>query len=220
MRRPELVARQAACPSGLLGHLIGRVMALETVSVNEIALELLELQPDDRILEVGFGHGRTVARAAAAVSRGRVAGIDPSLEMCRMATRLNRRAVARGSVELQQARVEALPFPSGIFDKALSVHTIYFWPDLARAFSEIARVLKPDGRLVLVYRSDAKAAADFPASVYRFRGDDDVREALRVAGLGRADLIHRTLGSSKASFFVARRRSRDRSGVRSSSPAP
>ena len=104
MRRPEFVARQSACPSGLLGRLIGHVMARETVTANETALELLELQPADHVLEVGFGHGAMIARVAAAVSGGRVAGVDPSAEMCRMAGRRNRRAVASGKVELRRGR--------------------------------------------------------------------------------------------------------------------
>jgi SAM-dependent methyltransferase len=207
VRRPEFVARQSARPSGLLGRLIGRVMALETVTENEITLELLELQPDDRVLEVGFGHGATMARAAAAVSRGLVAGVDPSLDMCRMAARLNRRAMARGDIELRQAGVEALPYPSGTFDKVFNVHTLYFWPDLIQPFREIARVLKADGRLVVAYRSDSAARREFPESVYRFRDDDEVRRALVVAELGGVDLIARTLGRSRMSFLVARRES-------------
>src|SRR5262245_62186626 len=103
MRRPELVARQSACPSGLLGRLIGQVMSRETAAANEAALELLGPEPADHVLEVGFGHGATIARVAAAVSRGLVAGVDPSAEMCRMAARRNRRAVAEGRVELRQA---------------------------------------------------------------------------------------------------------------------
>lgn len=205
MRRPEFIARQSACPSGFLGRLIGLVMARETVAVNEIALEFLELEPADHVLEVGFGHGRTIARAAAAVSRGFVAGVDPSAEMCRMAARRNRLAVARRSVELREASAEALPYPDGAFDKVLSVHTLYFWPDLGRSLREMARVLKVGGRLVLVHRTDPAAAHDFPTSVYRFRDDDEVRAALAQAGYACADLVHRRLGRARISVRVARR---------------
>ena len=205
MRRPELVARQSACPSGLLGRVIGHVMARETVTANETALELLDLEPADRLLEIGFGHGATIARAAAAVSRGFVAGVDPSREMCRMAARRNRGVIAAGRVELRQAAVEALPYPDAAFDKVLSVHTVYFWPDLVRPFREIARVLKLGGRLVLAHRTDPDAERDFPPPVYRFPDDDAVNDALRQTGLVRADLVHRTLGRASISFQIARR---------------
>ena len=203
MRRPEFVARQSACPSGFLGRLIGHVMARETVTVNETALELLEPQSADHVLEVGFGHGATIARAAAAVSRGFVAGVDPSPEMCRMAARRNRQAVASGSVELRQASVEALPFLDASFDKVLSVHTLYFWPDLFRAFAEVQRALKPGGRLVVAYRSDPAAARSFPAPVYRFRGEMEVEDALRASAFSEVRTLRRPSGVAVVSFTLA-----------------
>ena len=205
MRRPEFVARQSACPSGLLGRLIGRIMAHETAGANRFALELLDLHPTDHVLEVGFGHGATIARAAAAVSDGLVAGVDPSAEMCRMAARRNRCAVADGRVELHQASVEALPYPDHAFEKVLTVHTLYFWPDVGRPFREMARVLRRGGRLVAVHRTDRGSERDFPPPIYRFPTDDEVADALRNAGLVCEAPIHRHLGAATVSFRVARR---------------
>ena len=64
-----------------MGRLLFRVMATETLGVNERALELLELEPNSRVLEVGFGHGRTLARALELAPKGLVAGIDISEDM-------------------------------------------------------------------------------------------------------------------------------------------
>jgi SAM-dependent methyltransferase len=205
MRRPEFVARQSALPSGLLGRLIGHVMARETAAVNEAAVALLDLRPADRVLEVGFGHGATIARIAAAVSGGHVAGVDPSTEMCAMASRRNRRAIETGRVALRQASVEALPFPDQSFDKALLVHTVYFWPDLGPAFREIARVLRPAGRVVVAHRTDASAARDFPLPVYLFREAAAVSEALDAAGLRCAGVSAQAFGQATISFNVADR---------------
>ena len=205
MRRPEFVARQSALPSGLLGRLIGHVMARETAAVNEAAVELLDLRSTDDVLEVGFGHGATIARVAAAVSGGRVSGVDPSPEMCAMASRRNRRAIEAGRVALRQASVEDLPFPVASFDKVLLVHTVYFWPDLAPVFVEIARVLRPAGRVVVAHRTDAAAARDFPAPIYRFREPAAVRNALEAAGLGCDEAILRAFGRATICFEVARR---------------
>ena len=73
MRRPDFVARQGRCPSGVLGAVIGRFMAHETVRENAIAIELLQLEPADRVLELGFGHGRTIRRIVERVPAGHVA---------------------------------------------------------------------------------------------------------------------------------------------------
>lgn len=205
MRRPEFVARQSACPSGALGRFIGTVMASETAAVNGTAVELLELRPTDHVLEVGFGHGATIARVAAAVSGGLVAGVDPSEEMYRMAARRNRSAIEAGRVELRRATAEALPYPDAAFDKVLTVHTVYFWASVGPPLQEIARVLKPDGRLVLAHRTDKEAARAFPPSVYRFATEDELQEALVKAGLVPHDVMRRALGPATLSFHVAHR---------------
>ena len=74
MQRPEWIARQARCPTGLVGKILGRIMAVETTPENEKALQLLALHPDSHVLDVGCGHGRTLARAAALVPEGFVVG--------------------------------------------------------------------------------------------------------------------------------------------------
>jgi ubiquinone/menaquinone biosynthesis C-methylase UbiE len=205
VRRPEFVARQSACPSGLLGRLVGRVMARETAAVNEAAVELLELRPTDHVLEVGFGHGATIARVAAAVSGGLVAGVDPSEEMCWMAARRNRSAIQAGQVELRRATAEALPYPDAAFDKVLAVHTVYFWANLAPPLREIARVLKSSGRLVLAHRTDGEAARMFPPSVYCFVPEAEIQGALANAGFVPHDVTRRALGRATISFHVAHR---------------
>jgi len=61
MRKPLFIAKQGRKPSGLLGQIVARVTAKETAGANEIALQLLQLQPDDAVLEIGSGHGETLA---------------------------------------------------------------------------------------------------------------------------------------------------------------
>src|SRR5258708_31433721 len=86
MRRPEFLARQGRCPSGFLGSVVGRIMAHETAPENAVAVQLLQLKPTDHVLEVGFGHGRTVRAMVKQVPDGRVAGVDVSKEMLHLAT--------------------------------------------------------------------------------------------------------------------------------------
>lgn len=81
MRRPEFIARQAGHPTGILGRLVARIMAMETVTVNRRVLELLDLEEGSRVLEVGIGHGRSLARVAELAPKGFVAGIDIFAEM-------------------------------------------------------------------------------------------------------------------------------------------
>ena len=64
-------------------------------------------------------------------------------------SRRNAQAIEAKRVELQQGDVTTLPFKDQQFDKILSIHTFYFWPDGPRGMAEIFRVLKPGGTLVL-----------------------------------------------------------------------
>jgi ubiquinone/menaquinone biosynthesis C-methylase UbiE len=202
MRRPEFIARQSGCPRGLLGRLIGRIMAAETAGANEEALELLQVQRGDRVLEVGFGHGRTIARAAElAGDTGVVTGIDCSHDMVRMARTHCATLIARGRVVLDEGDSAQLSYPERTFDRVLSVHTIYFWPDPLHDLRECHRVLKPGGRFVLGFRDAAdEHAADFPANVYRFYTAQQVCELLRAAGFRS---VHVHLGKSGVQFASA-----------------
>lgn len=182
MRRPELIARQAARPTGALGWLLGRIMAVETAEANQVAVEMLELRRTDHVLEIGFGHGATIERLSRIVDAGVVEGIDVSSTMVRLATRRNRDDVARGRVRLRVGSAERLPYPDGHFDRVLSVHTLYFWPQPAGAFAEMRRVLRPSGRLVVAWRDDPESRRLFPASVYRFHDEDGVARMLTDAG--------------------------------------
>jgi ubiquinone/menaquinone biosynthesis C-methylase UbiE len=185
MRRPLLIARQSAAPSGILGGVIARIMAYETATLNERALRLLFLRPSDRVLEVGFGHGRTVARLASSVTLGHVAGIDVSETMTRLAMRRNRRAMTVGRVDLRTGSCASLPFADGQFDKALSVHTLYFFTDPQACFREVSRVLRPGGRFVLGFMGrNARHSSRFPAEVYTFYDEEQIQRLLLAASFG------------------------------------
>jgi ubiquinone/menaquinone biosynthesis C-methylase UbiE len=184
MRRPRFIAEQARNATGLLGRLIAFVMAHETFAANMRAIRALDIQRGDHVLDVGCGHGRSLMELAARASNGHIAGADPSELMAEIAVERNRELVKARTVDVKIARADALPFADAAFDKVLCVHVIYFWQGLGAGFREIARVLKPGGRLALVFRTSADAAAvqAFPAEVYRFRSFAEVTAALDEDG--------------------------------------
>jgi SAM-dependent methyltransferase len=204
MRIPVFIARQGRCPSGWLGGLIARVMAHETAGENGHVLELLNIQPSDHLLELGFAHGRTLERAAKLVPEGFVAGVDPSERMLRLASRRNREAIAVGRMELKPGSSAALPFPDARFDKAYSVHTIYFWNNPAADLREIRRVLKPGGRLALGYgsRDDEATAARVPPSTHTLYTDAEVGEFLAGAGFGELQFTQKSFSPSRTIHFA------------------
>ena len=147
--KPDFIARQGRRPSGLLGHIVARVMAMETRAENDRALELLELRADDDVFEIGFCHGATLYRAAQIIREGHLAGADFSDVVVKIARGRNHRSIEEGRMDLRLADTASLPFGDESFDKAYSVHTIYFWASLEQHLREVLRLLRPTGRFVL-----------------------------------------------------------------------
>lgn len=147
--KASLLAGQHGHPRGLVGRIVGEQMVRQHVPETTWALSLLDLKSGDQVLEPGFGAGRAIELAAAQVSTGHVYGIDLSQEMVRAASRRNARAIKAGRVTLRQGDIAALPYTDGQFDKVFSIQTFYFWSDPQRALTEVFRVLKTGGILVI-----------------------------------------------------------------------
>ena len=106
--------------------------------------------PRFTVLDVGCGGGRTIQTLADRATEGKVCGIDYSGTSVSVARRTNAAAIAAGRVAIEQASVSKLPFPDATFDLVTAVETHYYWPAPESDLREIARVLKPGGRLMLI----------------------------------------------------------------------
>ncbi len=137
-------------PRGLLGRVGGVIMARSTKLRNEWTLSLLDIQRDDRVLEVGCGSGALIQALAALATEGLVAGVDPSPIMLRQAARRNAEAIREGRVQLQVGSATALPFEEASFDTALSANSLPFWPDQEAGVKEMWRVLKSGGMIAII----------------------------------------------------------------------
>ena len=139
-------------PTGAAGHVAGWTMGRRSSNVarNRWAVGLLDIQPTDRVIEVGSGPGVALAALAARATRGLVVGVDHSQVMIGQARRRNRAAVRAGRVRLVHAPVEGLTVDGGPFDAALAVNTVTMWPDPGARLRELGRLLRPGGRIALV----------------------------------------------------------------------
>jgi SAM-dependent methyltransferase len=206
--KPEFIARQSRRPSGWLGEIVARVMAIETAPVNRMAVEELAVRPGESVLEIGCGHGRTLARLADAHA-GFVAGIDPSDVMVRHARGRLRRAIDAGRAEVALASSAKIPHADARFDAAFAVHVVYFWREPAGDLAEIRRVLRPGGRVLLGYRPrDDQTLAALPASVYALRTVSEIEALLAEAGFTAIRSAERWLGKSRCTFTEGRRPAR------------
>ncbi len=152
-----------AHPRGLLGRLGGSIMARSTER-NAWIISLLDVQPADHIIEVGFGPGAAIQALSSLASQGLVTGVDASPLMVRQASRRNAQAIQSGRVQLQEGSALVLPFEDDYFNKALTINSIQIWPDSKAGVKEMRRVLRPGGMINLALQ---------PVWV---RKDDEVRQ--------------------------------------------
>jgi ubiquinone/menaquinone biosynthesis C-methylase UbiE len=154
MQRSQLLNEQVyaaaaqagfGCPRGIWGEVIGYSMAWTHRLRNAWILTLLDVKPDDRVLEIGCGPGAAIHDIATTVTRGFVAGVDPSEVMVRQATRRNAAYIREGRVALYRASMSAIPCPDGRFDKVFGINSIQFSRALRSDLREARRILRPAG---------------------------------------------------------------------------
>jgi arsenite methyltransferase len=144
------VASQLAHPRGLFGRWTAAVMNHSNAALSLWALEKLELRRSDTVLELGFGGGP--ALPALLERAHRVEGLDRSRDMVLAGLARFKADVDKGRLFLGEGDLMELPFADGGFNAALSVNTLYFWPDPARGAAELFRCLRGGGRLALGLR--------------------------------------------------------------------
>ncbi len=113
----------------------------------------LLLQPANHVLEIGFGPGALINQIASITTEGHVEGVDFSESMLTEATKNNKRYISSNRVKIQKGDSKELNYADETFDKICTVNTLYFWNPPKVHLSEIFRVLKSGGRLVLGLRS-------------------------------------------------------------------
>jgi SAM-dependent methyltransferase len=139
-------------PRGLAGRLAGWEMTLRPSNRkrNTWAVALLDVQPTDRVLEIGFGPGVAIGELARRATRGQVVGIDHSETMRAHAARRNAAAIRAGRVSLMVASVEDPPDFDHPFDKILAVNNMGMWPEPALRLKELVGLLRGGGLIAIV----------------------------------------------------------------------
>jgi demethylmenaquinone methyltransferase/2-methoxy-6-polyprenyl-1,4-benzoquinol methylase len=175
--------------------------------------------PDDRVLDACCGTGDLAVEAER--RGGRVVGLDFSERM------LERARKKSGAIEWVQGDAMALPFADGEFDAVTVGFGVRNLEDLARGLEELARVLRPGGKIAVLEITrprgvlrpffrlwfdvlvplagkvlpGGKAYTYLPASVRRFPGPEDLSRLM--AGAGYAEIRYRLLGGGSVALHTA-----------------
>jgi ubiquinone/menaquinone biosynthesis C-methylase UbiE len=100
-------------------------------------IELLNIQQNETVLELGCGAGYAMKLILEQNIVGKVVGLDLSPTVIRSAMIRNKNSINKDKAKLVQANVKSLHFEDEQFDKVFSIHTIYFWDEITETISEI-----------------------------------------------------------------------------------
>jgi ubiquinone/menaquinone biosynthesis C-methylase UbiE len=148
-------------PSGFTGKLFGKLMEWTNADAYQKALQALAPSDNERFLEIGFGTGRFAEMLLSNTASTFAAGIDSTETMVKTASN---RLIKKGlgdRIDLRQGTDNSLPWDDCQFDAIVAIHSFQFWQDPDRSMLEIDRVIRPHGRIIIVFRDHSKHAPDW-----------------------------------------------------------
>lgn len=140
----KYISQQFGNPTGFGGKISTFIMNCLNRKQYKAVVENIDIQQTDTILDIGFGNGYLL-RKLSNKNPQKMCGIEISADMLNTTTIKNRRKIEQGKINILLADVQNLPFENASIDKVYTVNTVYFWQDIDKGFSEIKRVLKPNG---------------------------------------------------------------------------
>lgn len=155
------------------------------------AVQTLAVRPDDRLLEVGCGHGIAVSLVCEKLDGGAVVAIDRSPRMIAAARKRNADHVAAGTATFQTATPLDADLGDTPFEKVFAINVGVFWRQQpARELEAIGRHLAPDGKLFLFYELPPGTAAppDAGPAVANLEGSGFVVAGVQTRDLGRTSV--------------------------------
>src|SRR5947208_4581908 len=112
----------------------GEEMERHHLPITAPVLDLMQLRPSDRVLDLGCGAGWATRLLAARAPQGKVIGVDISDEMI---ARARRSSEGFSNIEFAVGSSEKIPSADDSFDKALSIESFYYYPDQGAALDEL-----------------------------------------------------------------------------------
>jgi SAM-dependent methyltransferase len=186
----RILSLQARKPSGIIGHyLMTKIFNNGNADLNSFVKEVLDLQREDRVLEVGFGPGKLINEMANITTEGVVEGVDFSQTMLKQASKVNKQHIGKDKVRLQKRECSILPYDNESFDRLCSVNTLYFWKEPGKYFSEMFRVIAHGGTIVIGFRDDKQMSnLNLSEDIFSSYSQEDVVNLLSDAGFSGAHI--------------------------------
>ena len=175
---------QFAKPTGFFGKILAKGMARGHKEFYKNALKAINPKKDDRYLEIGFGSGIFINKYLSHVSK--IAGIDYSEDMVKLASDINRKLIESGKAEFKQGYASSLPWPDNEFTVVAAIEVFFFLDETEKTLKEIFRVLKPGGRLIIEMAFNKDDGVDHKRHIkkmgLKLYSGEEMKKLLKKAG--------------------------------------
>lgn len=178
--------KQGAKPTGLIGKIIGRLMNRYHTSfyINYFSSNL----PVDNstILDIGCGGGKFLNYLSNENKSYMLYGLDHSIEMVNLAQKINNKVIEQGRLKIYQGSVIKIPMGNASLNMVTAFETVQFWSDIDECFSEIFRVLKRDGKLIIINIYPPEGSKWW--KIAKLKSEKDYQQRLQKAGFSKMDI--------------------------------
>lgn len=179
------LSRQLKTPTGEAGLEVAAMLNESNRSLYDLSWSLLEYNAGAHLLEIGFGNGLHFSRYFERKEDITLTGIDISSDMCKAAEESFSGLIEEGKLHIYHAGSSNMPLPDGVFDRVIAINVIYFWDKPSADLSEIRRVLKPDGKLLIGYRPRHTVEhLEFTKQNFTLYEPDELHALLKESGFG------------------------------------
>jgi SAM-dependent methyltransferase len=179
----SFIGKQFRRPDGFLGRVISYIMKKGNSFAYDKLIPELEIKQNDRILEIGYGHGLGVDRIASGFDCF-VTGIDFSELMFKEAQKRNKQHINNKKVELYYGDFLNYELGADKYDKIFCINVIYFWDKLEKPFSKIKSNLRNGGIfcMYMAHRDYLNKVKFTPDDIFNKYTIEQVIEELKLTG--------------------------------------
>ena len=159
-------------------------MIKENMSRYGLLMKDLDVQPFEKILEIGYGPGICIELLAEACNSCTIHGIDFSKLMYERATKRNKKQIESNRILLKYGDILDNQSDKDDYDKIFCLNVVYFWDGLRKVFEKIATLLRNNGAFY-IYMATREMLIEkkAPDGVFNKYSIEQIEEALRLAGL-------------------------------------
>ena len=183
---------QPMLPRGLAGRITAWFMVRGHKSIYKNVSKVLDLQPEDDLVEVACGSGQFLKKYASLVHS--VAGLDLSELMVKLATKKNKDRVAAGTAEFVHGEASRLPWEDNRFSVVTTMGSFIAFPKPLESLKEMYRVLRPGGRAVVSIEWNAEDGLDHTKKVKQFGmwvwTEEDIQAMIKEAGFSKVSITY------------------------------